>query len=212
MSNIHTTTGADARQAKALRIADRLRIRRDGKVWIVLTESSNGQYRVDPEAGRCSCPDHQIRRTRCKHLIATEIVIRRETTRTEETVSVNGESATAVTETVKTVETARVTYRQDWPAYNLAQVREQERFTGLLRELCDGVEQPIQRKGRPRLPLADVIFALSLKTYSAMSGRRATGFIRDAEAKGLMERGAALQQRLSLPGESGPGPNPEAPH
>jgi hypothetical protein len=47
----------------------------------------------------------------------------------------------------------KVTYRQDWTAYNAAQTHEHERFLPLLRELCDGIQQPPQTMGRPRLPL-----------------------------------------------------------
>src|SRR4051794_36328430 len=79
------------------------------------------------------------------------------------------------------------TYTQDWPAYNNAQTHEHERFLPLLRELCDGIEQPVQTMGRPRLPLSDVVFALGVKTYSMVSGRRATSFVRDAAARGFMD-------------------------
>ncbi|MPZ22919.1 MAG: transposase [Dehalococcoidia bacterium] len=40
---------------------------------------------------------------------------------------------------------------------------------------------------RPRLPLGDVVFALGVKTYSMLSGRRATSFIRDAASLGLLD-------------------------
>lgn len=61
------------------------------------------------------------------------------------------------------------------------------RFLPLLRELCDGVVQPPQTMGRPRLLLSDVIFALGVRTYSGLSGRRADSFIRDAKAQGLLD-------------------------
>ena len=82
---------------------------------------------------------------------------------------------------------ARASYPQEWAAYNRAQTHEHERFLPLLRELCDGIEQPPQALGRPRLPLSDVVFALGVKTYSGLSGRRATSVIRDAAAQGLMD-------------------------
>ena len=43
--------------------------------------------------------------------------------------------------------TMRVTYRQDWPAYNAAQTHEQEQFAKLLRELSDTIPQPPQTFG-----------------------------------------------------------------
>ena len=80
-----------------------------------------------------------------------------------------------------------MSYPQEWAAYNRAQTHEHERFLPLLRELCDGIEQPPQALGRPRLPLSDVVFALGVKTYSGLSGHRATSVIRDAAAQGLMD-------------------------
>lgn len=57
----------------------------------------------------------------------------------------------------------RPTYPQDWPSYNLAQQHEKERFLVLLRDLCNTVPQPPQTRGRPRLPLSDMVFAASYK-------------------------------------------------
>jgi hypothetical protein len=78
----------------------------------------------------------------------------------------------------------RVTYTQDWTAYNAAQTHEKERVTELLRALCDGISQPPQVMGRPRLPLSDVTFAAVMKVFTTISGRRATCDIRECEAKG----------------------------
>ena len=84
--------------------------------------------------------------------------------------------------------TPQATYSQNWPAYNAAQTHEQERFVALLRDLCDGIPQPPQTFGRPRLPLSDVIFALGLKGYLTMSGRRAMSEIRGAAIQGLLDK------------------------
>src|SRR5215831_16971446 len=69
-------------------------------------------------------------------------------------------------------ETVKVTYKQNWPAYNAAQTEEKERFIVLLDVLCKLVDQPPQAKGRPRLPLADMLFACVYKVYSCFSSRR----------------------------------------
>ena len=79
----------------------------------------------------------------------------------------------------------RPTYPQNWPAYNAAQSNEYTHFVALLRDLCDGIPQPPQTFGRPRLPLSDVVFGCVNKVYTTMSGRRAMVSIREAEAKGL---------------------------
>ena len=60
--------------------------------------------------------------------------------------------------------TARVTYAQNWPAYNAAQTAEKEEFCRLLHDLCAGVAEPAQVTGRPRLPLGDMIFAAASRS------------------------------------------------
>jgi hypothetical protein len=46
---------------------------------------------------------------------------------------------------------------------------EKEHVGRLLRGLCGGIVQPSQRRGRPRLALADVVHAAATKTYVGMS-------------------------------------------
>ena len=69
-------------------------------------------------------------------------------------------------------------------AYNAAQTHEKERVAELLRGLCEGIVQPPQGRGRPRLPLSDVVFSAAMKVYSTVSGRRATSDLRECESKG----------------------------
>jgi len=66
----------------------------------------------------------------------------------------------------------KVSYAQNWPAYNAAQSREQEMLMHLLAELCRGIEQPAYTFGRPSLPLADMVYSSTLKVYSTFSLRR----------------------------------------
>jgi transposase len=82
----------------------------------------------------------------------------------------------------------RKTYPQQWPSYNKAQVNEKSRFLELLYELCRGIEEPLQHMGRPRLPIADVIFALCYKTYSTFSSRRFSSDLREAHLKGYLSK------------------------
>lgn len=172
MSTVNSNA-IDPRAARGQRIADRFRISQQGTGWIVPSEIADGKrYHVDPEAGLCDCPDFETRHLKCKHQWAVEYTITRE-------------SDEAGTETV--TQSLKVTYRQEWSAYNAAQTHEHERFLPLLRELCDGIEQPRQTFGRPRLPLADVVFALGVKTYSTLSGRRAASYVSEAKAQGLMD-------------------------
>jgi transposase len=155
----------------------------------VPSQSDSGdKYRVDPQAGRCTCPDAEVRQVKCKHQWAVEYTIRRETTRTEETICTNGQATKIVTETVQTVKATRVTYRQNWPAYNAAQTHEGERLVELLHGLCQGIVQPPQSKGRPRLLLADVVFAAVVKVYSTVSGRRVMSDLSACQAKGYIRQ------------------------
>ncbi len=62
----------------------------------------------------------------------------------------------------------------------------------LLRDLCNGMEQPEYKFGRPRLPLADVVFGAVYKVYSTMSSRRFMTNLREAEAKGLVSKSPSL--------------------
>jgi hypothetical protein len=82
----------------------------------------------------------------------------------------------------------RVTYKQEWPAYNKAQTREKSEFLALLYALCQNIQEPVQTFGRPRLPLGDIIFAAVFRTYSTLSGRRFTSDLRDALAKGYLSK------------------------
>lgn len=82
----------------------------------------------------------------------------------------------------------RKTYPQDWPAYNSAQTQEKEMVAALLHDLCNAIETPPQGRGRPRLPLPDVIFAAVMKVYGTMSGRRSMTDLREFEARGYMAK------------------------
>lgn len=82
----------------------------------------------------------------------------------------------------------RKTYPQNWKAYNAAQTTEKAHFLDLLHALCAGVEEPPQTNGRPRILRRDAIFAICFKIYSTMSGRRFMTDLREAQAKGYIQR------------------------
>ncbi len=167
----------DARQERGLVIAATSKIERNKLGWKVPSQSGNGSYIVNLDHGSpfCTCPDFEKRQLPCKHIHAVEFIIQRET---------KPDGTTTLTQSVK------MTCTQEWPAYNAAQTHEQERFVRLLRDLCNGIEQPTQTFGRPRLPLADVIFGLAFKTYSTMSGRRFTCQLKEAQSEGLISKAA----------------------
>ncbi|HEX8556935.1 MAG TPA: transposase [Pyrinomonadaceae bacterium] len=80
----------------------------------------------------------------------------------------------------------RKTYAQVWPAYNAAQTQEKRLFLYLLHQLCQGVGEPAQMNGRPRVPLEDMIFSMAFKVYSTVSGRRFVSDLKDAQGKGYL--------------------------
>lgn len=188
----------DVRLEKARAIVRTLKLRQRGNTWLVPSQSGHGKGYVVTHEGehfRCDCPDFEHRHTApgsgyCKHILAVAIVLTQteETTRTEET---RPDGTRTVTTKTTVVKTARVTYRQDWPAYNKAQTEEKATFQTLLHDLCAGIPQPEQagrNSGRKRLRLGDMIFAAAFKVYSTFSGRRFMTDLREAHAKGYIAK------------------------
>jgi hypothetical protein len=129
---------------------------------------------VDPtlwEGATCTCPDYELRQSACKHVYAVEYTIRRET---------KAKDGTVTTETI--------TYRQEWSAYNAAQTNEKTRVAELLHDLCSIIDNPIQKRGRPRLALADSVFCATMKVYCGMSARRTTVDLNEFAARGFIDR------------------------
>lgn len=176
------------RKLRGLEIAARCKVVRQGQGWSVPSQSSGTKYTVTGfptdtaavEVARCTCPDHETRMVKCKHIYAVEYVIQRET---------NADGSETVTERVRVTETVeRKTYPQNWPAYNAAQTNEGHQFQALLRDLCAGLPEPEQKRGRPRASLADSVFCATLKVYSTMSTRRFMSDLRDARERGYIAK------------------------
>jgi hypothetical protein len=171
-----------ARELKALEIAAKSRLQRSGDRWFVpsQTRGKSGDYfytvKPDPLHPHCNCPDFEARKLRCKHIFAVEYTIQREQ---------DSDGQTTVTETLKI---SQKTYPQDWPSYNKAQTEEKHYFQRLLHNLCQGIGEPSQVIGRPRLPLPDMIFSSAFKVYSTVSARRFMCDLREAHAKGYVSR------------------------
>ena len=171
------------REAKGRQIADKARIVKSGALYLVPSQSSGKQYKVDPVAQSCSCPDFEFTGFKCKHQYAVEFTVERER-KTVTEMKADGTTQTTVTETV-TVK--RKTYPQQWPAYNMAQTKEKAIFLYLLHQLCQGVGSPAQHgAGRKRYPLEDMLFAMCYKVYSTISTRRFMTDFRDAHARGYV--------------------------
>lgn len=139
-----------------------------GNIWFVPSQTvPGGGYAVDAGKATCSCPDFETTcGKRCKHLWAV-LYVRREVAMPDGT--------TVVSETVH-----RIAYSQH-SSYNQAQCEEKDRVQILLHGLCDGIVQPKQERGRPRVALRDVVYGATMKVYGTMSGRRSMSDLRASE-------------------------------
>jgi len=148
-----------SREERGQLLLKRLKIEKTTEGWKVPSSTGQGFYIVkfnghEPE---CNCPDCQMRHQRCKHIYAVELYIKLE---------MDKEGNMTKTKGVK------VTYTQDWKAYNKAQTNEKIVFMRLLKDLCGNINQPEYKFGRPSLPISDMLFASALKVYSTFSLRR----------------------------------------
>ena len=138
----------------------KVKIENTPKGWRVPSDSHGGHYyyvKFNGHEPKCSCADCQMRRKKCKHIFAVEFYLKKE---------IDDKGKVTQTRGVK------ITYSQKWNAYDKSQTNEKLMFLKLLRDLCDNIEQPKYKFGRPTLPIADMIFGSALKVYSTFSLRR----------------------------------------
>ena len=186
----HNSTQLSERQIKALQIAATSKLTRKGKTWIVPSQA--GQRRIQSASRsatpRCTCPDFEFRNAKCKHVLAVEYTLMRETTPDGGRPLLLRQSRSRAKPTRKTGKPTTA-----------AQTQEKSELQALLYELCKNLPEPEQRKGkgRPRCRLPDIIFASVTKIYSTISGRRFATDLRDAKARGYLMPIAALQSVCS---------------
>lgn len=154
-----------SREERGKLLLKRVKIERTTEGWKVQSSSGNGFYTVkfNGHEPKCDCPDCRMKHKKCKHIYAVELYIRDE---------IDQEGRIRRTKGVK------VSYSQEWKAYDKSQTNEKIYFLKLLRDLCDNIEQPEYKFGRPKISDADLIFASALKVYSTFSLRR---FMSDLE-------------------------------
>ena len=170
----------DTREFKGLELAARAAIEHRKTYWYVPSASHGGGYKVDYDATTCTCEDFELRRLPCKHVFAVRFVKERNRGKALPMTGTDDEPVT--------LPVARPTYKQNWPAYNAAQVNEKELFLDLLADLCRGIEwTPREGRGRPRVPYPDAIFSAVYKVYSTVSGRRFSTDLRDAKVAGHVD-------------------------
>ncbi len=163
----------DGRKQRGMQIAAIGGAKIEAGAWRVQsqTEGRGRRYRVNPYADTCTCLDHDATGLRCKHIWAAIFTMTAE----------KHDDGTVTT-------TTRVTYGQDWSSYNAAQTTEKDTFLRLLSDLCATIPQPEQTIGRPRLPLSDMVYAMTFKVFSRFSSRRFTSDLREAHARGYISK------------------------
>jgi transposase len=170
----------NVRELRGLDIANRYTIKQENNFWFVPSSSGKSErYKVCLKAQKCTCPDYEIRRKKCKHIFAAEFSFE------QDFLSDITNKETVIPQIYVP---ARKTYTQDWISYDKAQRSEKSEFQFLLAELCKGIGEPSQIKGRPRLPLEDMIFSCVYKVYSTFSLRRFHTDLNEAHKKGFLLR------------------------
>jgi len=168
----------DKKEQRGLVIAALAKIVLHNGLWVVPSQTTAAKsYFVNLEKGTCTCPNYAECQQDCKHIHAARIVARRD------------HGAKAIPEGTESIaiEEKKKAAPRNWPAINLAQTTEKHRFQILLHDLSRGVITP-PNKGRPRVPLSDVVFAAVYKVYSTLSSRRFMCDLKDAVTKGYISR------------------------
>jgi transposase len=168
------------REERGLIIAATSRLSRNADgTWRVPSQTNREAvyYTVNIETKACTCPDCKEGGFVCKHYFAATIVHNRDVLPDGTVIE---QSQFAFTE-------KKVTYKQDWAAYNLAQSTEKRRFQILLAELCRNVaefERPDGRPGPKPHFIRDALFSMVFKIYCGLSSRRFSCDLLEAHDKG----------------------------
>jgi transposase len=172
----------NTREAKAIELADRDRVIRNGNKWLVFSLNGPERYEVTLQPLFCTCPDFETRHEDCKHTMAARITLSRE----------GCDFRTESKPEHPPVQWPRKTYKQDWPNYDLSQQNERAEFRRLLADLCSNLPQPVSQKGTKGgnafTPPSDLIFASVYKIYSGMSGRRFATELSEAQERGYVSQ------------------------
>jgi transposase len=183
---------AEVRRQRGLAIAAVTRITQKYGQWIVPSQTVSRSYQVNldppPFVPKCTCKDYAKREQDCKHVYAVREFI----AQSKGQASVQEPSPDPL-EVIQKTTAPRPTYKQNWPAYDKAQIMEKAGFQELLAELCRDVQEPARphggaKGGRLPIPMSDRVFAMALKVYTTMSGRRASTDLREAHDKGYLSQ------------------------
>ncbi len=166
----------DIREQKGLLIAALAKIIQHNGLWVVPSQSLAAKsYLVNLQKRTCTCSDHAEWQHDCKHIFAAQTVAQRE-----------GQVIAPTPEKQELAVPTKPTYRQNWPAYNKAQLNEKRYFKKLLFELCRPLITPIAEVGRRRVPVSDLIFFNVYKVFLTTSARRSLGDLEGLRNEGLI--------------------------
>ena len=176
--------GDEGRQQRGPAIAALAPIEKRQSGYWVPSQSKNGFYIVNLDDGdgpNCDCPDFELYQRPCKHIYATQLVLRREEHRECGRAQKDGVHQPMVKK--------QKTYQRDWRAYDKAQNNEPKHFEVLLRALCDRVEQPRQYgQGRPLSIVSDMVYCGVYKVYQQLSRRRVMTDIERVHERGFIDQ------------------------
>src|SRR5207244_224705 len=66
---------------------------------------------------------------------------------------------------------------------------EKDRFQALLRDLCQGIQEPVRElRGRKPHSIRDSIFAMVFKVYGTVSCRRSSSDLRESHERGYLSK------------------------
>lgn len=165
------------RKQKGYAIAQTQKVVQKNGKWLVPSQTNpHKTYEVELKIGgaTCTCDDFKERGIRCKHIFSVDFTI---------TKQINKDGSTTITQT------KRITYPQNWKAYDLATTQQKGLFMKLLADLCRTLpEEPqIRGKGRPKMPLKEMVFNSALKVFTTFSLRRFSTDIEKAKELGYIE-------------------------
>src|ERR1700733_2809055 len=167
--NITRQRGLALAKAKGARIREIS----PGKYLVPSASHAGSGYVVDIVSCTCTCIAFDDSPDECKHLWALRY---------------HRHELEMPPDAAARVDTTRLTYSQNWPAYNRAQCAEKARVKVLLRGLCDGIVEPEHGRGRPRHRLGDLVYLAAMKVFGTMSGRRSTTDLDACQESGHVEK------------------------
>lgn len=170
----------ETRKSRALKIVERggvaLNPDRGENWWIVPSQNGAGYYHVElPRDGRaasCTCPDFAKPEVHyCKHILAAEV-----------------EKGRLFVDPVA-ADKHKYEDNRDWSAVNAAHINEKEHVLRYCYELVQGIVEPEHTgRGRPPVPLRDVVFGALIWVYGTKSSRNAMYDFKQAQEAGLISR------------------------